>query len=109
MGMTELDSKRARYGALVGARKTCRACADPANPSVCEGGAFDCEAIGAWSRWQGNADAQVMVVGQDWGDVDCGAAALHFIQNFEAQFEDWKRIREFLSRTAESGPLPVRT
>lgn len=69
MSMTEGDSKRARYAALAAARKACRACAGLTDPSVCEGGAFDCAEIGAWSRWQGNVDAELMVVGQDWGDV----------------------------------------
>lgn len=45
--------KKARYHALVKARKMCRVCSDLTNPSVYEGGAFDCEAIGAWSQWQG--------------------------------------------------------
>lgn len=64
------DTRRARYEALVTARKACRACSDIANPSVIEGGIFDCNEIGAWSLWQGNLNAEVMVVGQDWGDVD---------------------------------------
>src|SRR5262245_13926362 len=38
-------------------------------PSVCHGGDFDCDEIGAWSKWQGNLNAELMVVGQDWGDV----------------------------------------
>ena len=24
--------------------------------------------IGPWSLWQGNLDAEIMVIGQDWGD-----------------------------------------
>ena len=55
--------------ALVEARKACRACTGLTNPSVCHGGVFDCDEIGAWSRWQGNRDAELMVIGQDWGDV----------------------------------------
>jgi len=70
VSMTERDSKGTRYDALVKARKACRACSDLTNPSVCKGGAFDSDAIGAWSRWQGNLGAELMVVGQDWGDVD---------------------------------------
>ena len=73
----EGHTKRARYEALVAARKTCRACVDPTNPdrgltnaSVIERGVFDCDEIGAWSQWQGNLDAELMVVAQDWGDVN---------------------------------------
>lgn len=69
MGMIGRDNKRMRYDALVAARKACHACSGLTNPSVCEGGVFDCDEIGAWSRWQGNCDAKLMVVGQDWGDV----------------------------------------
>jgi DNA polymerase len=56
------------YTNLVKARKECRACEGLTNPSVCQGGDFDCDEIGAWSEWQGNLDAPLMVVGQDWGD-----------------------------------------
>ena len=72
----EYNTKRAPYEALVSARKRCRACVDPTNPardltnaSVIEGGIFDCDEIGAWSQWQGNLDAELMVVAQDFGDV----------------------------------------
>lgn len=38
--------------------------------SVClsRTGQFDCDEIGAWSAWQENLDAPLLVVGQDWGD-----------------------------------------
>ena len=62
------DSKKTRYDILCNERKACRVCGgDLTNPSVLQG---DREEIGAWSRWQGNLDAEVMVVGQDWGSVD---------------------------------------
>jgi uracil-DNA glycosylase len=63
------DSKKARYRALIEERKACQSCTGLTNPSMCEDGAFDCDAVGEWSRWQGNLDAALMVVGQDWGDV----------------------------------------
>ncbi|MGH8614036.1 MAG: uracil-DNA glycosylase family protein [Gammaproteobacteria bacterium] len=65
----EDNSKLARYAALVKARKACRVCTGLTNPSDCDGGVFDCAEIGAWSLWQGNLDAELMVIGQDWGDV----------------------------------------
>jgi uracil-DNA glycosylase family 4 len=64
---SEDGSKKARYDILCRERKACRVCGgDLANPAVVPG---DSEEIGAWSRWQGNLDAEVMVVGQDWGSV----------------------------------------
>jgi uracil-DNA glycosylase family 4 len=64
------DSKPARYASLVAKRKACRECPGLTNQSDC--GIYDKhDEIGAWSRWQGNLDAELMVVGQDWGDVDC--------------------------------------
>jgi DNA polymerase len=30
---------------------------------------YDSTEIGPWSRWQGNLDAELVVVGRDWGDV----------------------------------------
>ena len=69
-GRLAKTNKDTRYQALVEVRKACRACGTGlTNPSVCENGAFDCEAMGEWSHWQGNLDAPLMVVGQDWGDV----------------------------------------
>jgi uracil-DNA glycosylase family 4 len=63
------SDKHAAYVALVKCRKTCHLCNGLINPSEYEGGIFDSDHIGPWSRWQGNLDAQLMVVGQDWGDV----------------------------------------
>jgi DNA polymerase len=63
------DPKNQHYMELVTARKSCRACEGLTNPSACENGALDCSEIGAWSAWQGNLNAEIMVVGQDWGDV----------------------------------------
>jgi len=61
--------KLAAYRVLVEERKTCRVCEGLINPSDCAGGVYDSEHIGPWSRWQGNLDSELMVVGQDWGDV----------------------------------------
>jgi hypothetical protein len=71
IGMIIADghSKGVRYRNLVRARKACRACDGLTNPSVCHDGVFDCDEMGAWSQWQGNLDTELMVIGQDWGDV----------------------------------------
>jgi len=61
--------KQLRYRKLVQQRKACRACVSLSltNPSVCQGGIYDTEQIGPWSQWQGNLNARLMVIGQDWG------------------------------------------
>lgn len=38
------------------------------NPFEIENGKFDCNEIGAWSRWHNDLDAKIMLIGQDWGD-----------------------------------------
>ena len=62
-------SKLADYVRLVSARKACHLCSELTNPAEVEGGRYDSAHVGAWSLWQGNLDAAVMVVGQDWGDT----------------------------------------
>jgi uracil-DNA glycosylase len=62
-------SKVSDYAQLVAARKACHLCSGLTNPADVEGGRFDAEHVGAWSLWQGNLDASIMVVGQDWGDT----------------------------------------
>ena len=57
------------YRQLVDDRKACRVCSGVTNPSVCGDGTHDSDQIGPWSLWQGNLDAELMVVGQDWADV----------------------------------------
>jgi DNA polymerase len=61
--------KREDYAQLVAARRACRRCAGLTNPADVEGGRLDSDQVGPWSLWQGNLDAAVMVVGQDWGDT----------------------------------------
>jgi DNA polymerase len=56
------------YAELVAERVACRRCAGLTNPCLVDDGAFDSPETGPWSRWQGNLDADLMVVGQDWGD-----------------------------------------
>ena len=66
---------RRTYCELVGERKACARCQGLTNPSRCEDGKFDGDEVGAWSCWQGNLTAELMVVGQDWGDVN------YFVKN----------------------------
>lgn len=62
-------TKAADYVEMVAARKACHLCTGLINPADVEEGRFDAEQIGSWSLWQGNLDASLMVVGQDWGDT----------------------------------------
>jgi uracil-DNA glycosylase len=62
-------NKLTDYAQLVAARKACHLCSGLTNPADVEAGRFDSEHIGAWSLWQGNLDASIMVVGQDWGNT----------------------------------------
>src|SRR5262245_27360720 len=74
--MSVNPERKTAYDGLVRERKACRACERETengrglvNPSVCDAGRYDSDHIGPWSRWQGQLDATVMVVGQDWADV----------------------------------------
>ena len=71
-------TKQDRYAQLVTQRRACTACESLklVNPSRCSGGIYDNTGhIGPWTQWQGNLEADLMVVGQDWGGVD------YFIDN----------------------------
>ena len=67
---TELMNKQAAYQAIVEARKLCVLCDGLTNPSSYEADCLDSDHIGPWSRWQGNLDAKLLIVGQDWSNID---------------------------------------
>ncbi|MCA9972143.1 MAG: uracil-DNA glycosylase family protein [Anaerolineales bacterium] len=58
--------KKALYADLVAQRKACDACPDLKNPFLLQ---FDSNEIGPWTRLHGDLNAEIMVVGQDWGDT----------------------------------------
>ncbi|HEY9625790.1 MAG TPA: uracil-DNA glycosylase family protein [Coleofasciculaceae cyanobacterium] len=62
-------SKEEDYNALVQSRKSCHLCLGLTNPAVCGNGDFDSDHMGPWTRWQGNLNAKLMIIGQDWGDL----------------------------------------
>lgn len=71
-----LGGKDFQYEEMVRDRKRCEVCkhlglTNPSQVVDADGacGAFDSKHIGAWTRWNGNLDADVMVIGQEWGDV----------------------------------------
>lgn len=62
-------NKAIAYQALVEMRKKHRFPEGLLNPAEIEGGRFDSNHVSPWSRWQGSLDADVLIVGQDWGDL----------------------------------------
>lgn len=63
-------TREAQYKELVRARKEY----DPRrwkleNPAQIEGGTLDSDHVGPWTIWAHDLQADLMVVGQDWGDV----------------------------------------
>lgn len=62
--------KTIRYHQLVEQRKHCARCPGLTNASAIDGGRIDSDRIGAFSQWQGNLDAALMVVAQDFADVE---------------------------------------
>ncbi len=64
-----MKNKDKDYKVLVEKRKICTLCKDLRNPSEINP-YYDSDEIGMWSLWQGDLNAKIMIVGQDWGDVD---------------------------------------
>ncbi len=64
-----MNDKDIQYSQLVKARKGCGLCRGLENPACVSSSIFDSDQIGPWTLWQGNLDAEIMIVGQDWGDV----------------------------------------
>jgi DNA polymerase len=63
--------KQERYRDLVLDRKACDLCSGSLrNASRIDDGRFDGDEIGAYTRWQGNLNAELMIVGQDFASVE---------------------------------------
>lgn len=62
------ELRRARYNELVKDRRACRLCNGLGvhNPSACSKDEFGSRNIGPWTDWQGDLDAELMIVGQEW-------------------------------------------
>ncbi len=59
------------YDLLVNKRKHFQFSEGLRNPSQIDGGIHDLgNHLGPWSAWQGNLDAKILLIGQDWGDVN---------------------------------------
>jgi DNA polymerase len=69
------SNKLARYRDLVTRRKHCELCPQRhgckvRNPAHINHAQHDSDEIGPYSRWQGNLNSELMVVAQDFADVD---------------------------------------
>lgn len=64
-------TKQERYDQLVIKRKAHPFLDGLQNPSKIADGLHDCNHIGAWSQWHGDIDAKILLIAQDWGDVEC--------------------------------------
>jgi hypothetical protein len=63
-----MKTKEELYKNLVDKRKKFKFPEGLKNPSEIENGIYDKEdQIGPWSKWQGNLNAEIMLIGQDWG------------------------------------------
>jgi len=67
----------ADYSALVAARKACRICVErnPGKIRSCAEFAYDPDVISHWELWLGHKSPKLLVVGQDFGNVD------YFVRN----------------------------
>jgi uracil-DNA glycosylase family 4 len=98
--------KQGRYRALVESRKVCDLCgSNLENPSKCNK-QLDSDQIGPWSIWQGNLDAKIMIIGQDWGDT------AYYLNNKGRDRDDNptnRRLRELLGSIDIHIPLLTET
>ncbi|NIA30362.1 MAG: hypothetical protein GWP06_10685 [Actinobacteria bacterium] len=62
--------KKTQYDKLVIRRKKCRACRGLQNPAAANLKEYDSDEIGPWTQLHGDLEAEIMVVGQDWGDTN---------------------------------------
>ncbi len=58
-----------RYQALVEQRKACLRCVNLGLTNPARERGLDSDHIGPWTRWHGELNAKLMVVGRDWGTV----------------------------------------
>lgn len=95
--------KHQAYSELVQKRKAAEFPAGLQNPSQIAAGQFDSEQLGPWSLWQGNLDAELLVIGQDWGDDN------YFVRNRGRDTDDNptnRGLRKLLSNIGLDPGLP---
>jgi uracil-DNA glycosylase len=70
--LTLVTDARNQFPDLVAARKSCRLCIDR-NPDRIVAGAefdFDPDVVSYWSQWLGHPNPHILIVGQDFADVE---------------------------------------
>jgi DNA polymerase len=67
-----MSDKLSQYRVLVEERRACQACIglDVVNLSDCRNDEFGSNNIGPWAEWQGSLDAELMIIGQEWGGTE---------------------------------------
>lgn len=93
-----MNAKLAAYQALVEDRKAHHFPDGLLNPSEIAGGAWDSDHLGPWSRWQGDLEADLLVVGQDWGDLP------YFLAN-HGRDSDFERTCQVFHRLATAAGM----
>jgi len=63
------SSQDTQYDLLVQQRKKCRLCEPDLKNPMTVNPLYDCNEIGAWSQWYGNLNAEIVLIGQDWGSI----------------------------------------
>jgi len=90
-------NKQERYAELIQKRKrfTFRD-KELTNPSTTS---YDKEYVEPWAQWQGNLDARVVVVGQEFCDLDTFIKVQGTVERFEDRFEypANRNLREYLA------------
>ncbi len=71
------DARREEYAELVAARKACRTCVEksPGRLRSCAEFDYDPPVVSLWELWLGHKNPKLLVVGQDFGNVD------YFVRN----------------------------
>ena len=68
--MSSIKEKQQEYQALVNSFKK-QQFSDPQllNPFSIEGVKYDYKILNPWNLWHGNLNAEILLIGQDWGDL----------------------------------------
>lgn len=69
IGKTGFMNKKAEYSELARCRHSCAECGPAYVRSLgyCDNYEFGSQHIGPWTGWQGNLDAELVIIGQEWG------------------------------------------
>lgn len=79
-----MTDKKAEYAALIEKRKTRKFPDGLTNPKDTD---FDGNYLEPWSQWQGNLDASIVVVGQDFCDTDTFHCTRGTVERYDKKYE----------------------